>query len=105
MEHQEDLLAFFTGPILVPIFITTIMTIISKPLNLGVLGALLRFGDVPEFLSQLLTQKNLVHAFAGALVSEANCVNFICTLQYFSLDVLFGRVLVRQCILTKTDVN
>ena len=43
------------------------MTIISRPLNLGVLGALLHFGEVPDFLRQLLTQKNLVHAFAGAL--------------------------------------
>ncbi|CAB4004844.1 Peroxisomal membrane PMP34 [Paramuricea clavata] len=43
------------------------MTIISKPMNLGVLGSLLHFGEVPDFLRQLLTQKNLVHAFAGAL--------------------------------------
>ena len=69
LEYQEGFVAFFTGPILGPIFITTIMTIISKPLNLGVLGALLHFGEVPDFLRQLLTQKNLVHAFAGALVS------------------------------------
>ncbi|XP_028417399.1 peroxisomal membrane protein PMP34-like [Dendronephthya gigantea] len=43
------------------------MSIISKPMNLGPLGALLHFGEVPDFLRQLLTQKNLVHAFAGAL--------------------------------------
>lgn len=45
------------------------MTTISKPINLSLLSSFLLFGDVPALVSKVLTQKNLVHALAGAMVS------------------------------------
>ncbi|XP_046844827.1 peroxisomal membrane protein PMP34-like isoform X3 [Xenia sp. Carnegie-2017] len=43
------------------------MTVVSKPVSVGKLRAFLLFGEVPLFLRQLFSQKNLVHALAGAL--------------------------------------
>lgn len=59
--------SFLSGTILGPILVTSIMTIISKPMSLSALGNLLLFGEIPDFLRKVLTQKNLVHAFAGAI--------------------------------------
>jgi hypothetical protein len=95
VAYQERFVVFFTGPILGPIFITLIMTIISKPMNLGVLGSLLHFGEVPDFLRQLLTQKNLVHAFAGALVSAVHRLN-LCTV-IFICGIEFGVYINNSC--------
>ena len=70
MASLDVVISFLGGPILGPLVITIFMAFISRTANLE----LLLFGQVPGFLSKVLTEKNLVHAFAGAIVSIKRAV-------------------------------